>query len=62
MTKAQLNKEFLYHASLAPFKAMLKENIISKEDIRVIDTILRVQYTPIFVDNTYQLPLDNEEK
>lgn len=62
MTKEQLNKEFLYHASLSPFKGMLKEGIISEEDFRVIDTILRAQYTPIFVDNSYQLPLDNEEK
>ena len=62
MTKEQLNKEFLYHASLSPFKAILREGIISEEDFRVIDTILRVQYTPIFVDNSYQIALDNEEK
>lgn len=62
MTKVQLNKEFLYHASLSPFKEMLKEGIISKKDFRVIDTILRTQYTPIFVDNSYQIALDNEEK
>ena len=60
MTKEQLNKEFLYHASLSPFKAILREGIISEDDFRVIDTILRVKYTPIFVDNSYQLPLDNE--
>jgi len=62
MTKERLNKEFLYQASLSPFKAMLKEGIISGEDYRAIDTILSMQYTPIFVDKSYQKPLDNEEK
>lgn len=62
MTKERLNKEMLYHASLSPFKMMLKENIISKEDYQVIDASLRVQYSPIFVEKSYQIPLDNEEE
>lgn len=59
MTKERMNMELLYQASLSPFKAMLKDNVISKEDYRAIDRILRVKYTPIFVENSYQKPLDN---
>lgn len=59
MTKEQLNKEMLYHASLSPFWAMLNSGMISADDYLAIDTILRVQYSPIFVAESYQIPLDN---
>lgn len=62
MTKEQFHKEMLYHASLSPFKAMLKNGIISGDDYRVIDTILRTQYSPIFVDKSYQISLDNKRE
>jgi hypothetical protein len=62
MTKERLNKELLYQASLSPFKAMLGDGVISEEDYRVIDTILRMQYSPIFVEKSYQIPLDNTEE
>lgn len=62
MTKERLNKELLYQASLSPFKLMLGDGIISEEDYRIIDTILRGQYCPIFVEKSYQIPLDNKEK
>lgn len=62
MTKERLNKEILYQASLSPFKALLGNDIISEEDYRVIDTILRAQYSPIFVEESYQIPLDNTEE
>jgi hypothetical protein len=61
MTKEQFHKEMLYHASLSPFKAMLENGIISGDDYRVIDTIMRVKYSPIFVEKSYQIPLDNTE-
>ena len=60
MTKERMNKEFFYQASLSPFKVMLKENVISEEDYRVIDTILRTKYSPIFVEKSYQIQLDNK--
>ena len=58
MTKEQFHKEMLYHASLSPFKAMLENGIISGDDYRVIDTIMRVKYSPIFVEKSYQISLD----
>ena len=62
MTKEQFHKEMLYHASLSPFKAMLKNGIISGDDYRVIDTIMRVKYSPIFVEKSYQISLDNKRE
>lgn len=62
MTKEQMSKELLYHASLSPFKVMLKDGVISEEDYRAIDTILRAQYSPIFVNKSYQILLDNAEE
>lgn len=62
MTKERLNKEMLYQASLSPFKAMLLNGVISEEDYRVIDTILRGKYSPIFVRESYQIVLDNTER
>ena len=60
MKKEQFYKEMLYHASLSPFKAMLKNGIISGDDYRVIDTIMRVKYSPLFVEKSYQILLDNK--
>ena len=62
MKKEQFHKEILYHASLSPFKSMLENGIISVDDFRVIDTILRVKYSPIFVAVTYQIQLDNNQE
>ena len=62
MTKEQFHKEMLYHSSLSPFKAMLENGIISGDDYRVIDTILRVKYSPLFVEKSYQIPLDNKRE
>lgn len=62
MKKEQFHKEMLYHASLSPFKAMLENGIISEVDYRVIDTIMREKYSPIFVEKSYQIPLDNKRE
>lgn len=62
MKKERLNKEMLYHASLSPFKAMLRKGVISENDYRVIDTVLRLKYSPIFVAVTYQIQLDNNQE
>ena len=62
MKKEQFHKEMLYHASLSPFKAMLKNGVISEDDYWVIDTILRKQYSPIFVAKSYQISLDNKRE
>lgn len=62
MKKEQFHKEMLYHASISPFKAMLENGIISGGDYRVIDTIMRVKYSPIFVEKSYQIPLDNKRE
>ena len=62
MKKEQFHKEMLYHTSLSPFKAMLKNGIISGDDYRVIDTIMRVKYSPIFVEKSYQTSLDNKRE
>lgn len=62
MTNAQINSEILYHASISPFKRMLAEGIISNEDYRLIDTILRAKYRPIFVADIIAKSLDNQAK
>ena len=62
MKKEQFHKEMLYHASLSPFKAMLKNGIISGDDYRVIDTIMRAKYSPLFVEKSYQISLDSKRE
>lgn len=62
MKREQFHKEMLYHASLSPFKAMLENDTISEEDYRVIDTIMRVKYSPLFVEKSYQISLDNKRE
>ena len=49
MTKEQMAKEIKYQASIAPFRLMLKNEQISIEDYRAIDTILTEKYCPIFI-------------
>jgi hypothetical protein len=49
MTESQMKKEIMYHVSVAPFKKMLNNKVISFEDYSKIDTILRQKYCPIFV-------------
>lgn len=50
MMKEQINREILYHASLAPFRRLLMEGHISLSDYIKVDTILAQKYQPIFVD------------
>ncbi len=61
MTKERLDRELLYHASLSPFNCMLSEGLISEDDYRAIDTIIRAKYSPIFVCNSFRIQLDNKE-
>ena len=51
MNETQLENEILFHASIAPFRQMHEEGIISDEDLSVVYTILAQEYTPIFVGN-----------
>ena len=48
VTTERLSKEILYHTSLAPFRKMLSEGLITSEDYAAIDTILHDKYRPIF--------------
>lgn len=58
MTVECLSKEILYHASLAPFRQMLSEGLITAEDYAAIDTILNNKYRPIFGSNISENVLD----
>ena len=58
MTVECLSKEILYHASLAPFRQMLSDGLITAEDYASIDTILNNKYRPIFGSNTSEDTLD----
>lgn len=51
MTKEQFKNELDYQASIAPFRTMLKQRIITPQDYAIIDTILIRKYSPIFVGN-----------
>ena len=51
MTAECLSNEMLYHASLAPFKKMRDDGIITAEDFATIDTILSDKYAPLFGSN-----------
>ena len=62
MKKKQFHKEMLYHASLSHFKAMLKNGIIYGDDYRVIDTIMRAKYSPLFAEKSCQISLDNKRE
>lgn len=50
MTEAQMKKEIIYRVSIAPFKKMLENKVISIKDYSKIDTILCRKYCPIFVE------------
>ena len=58
VTTERLSKEILYHTSLAPFREMLSEGLITSEDYAVIDTILHDKYRPIFGSNISENTLD----
>ena len=58
MTTERLSKEILYHTSLAPFRKMLSEGLITAEDYASIDTILNNKYRPIFGSNISEDTLD----
>lgn len=58
MTTECLSKEIIYHASLAPFKEMLSEGLVTAEDYAAIDTILHDKYRPIFGSNISENILD----
>ena len=49
MTAEQMKAEVLYQKSVAPFVQMEKDGVISRDDLRVIVTILAEKYRPIFV-------------
>ncbi len=59
MTNEQLKSEIFYQASISPFRTMVENAVITREDYAVIDTILREKYSPIFVGFISQNPLDN---
>lgn len=58
VTTERLSKEILYHTSLAPFRKMLPEGLITSEDYAAIDTILHDKYRPIFGSNISENTLD----
>ena len=49
MTKEQMRAEILYQASVATFVRMENEGLITREDLRVIVTVLARKYSPVFV-------------
>ncbi len=51
MTREQFDNEVMFQASIAPFKSMLREGIITAEEYTKIFTILDEEYHPIFVGN-----------
>lgn len=52
MTKEQMAAETKYQASIAPFRLMLNDGVISAEDYQTIDTILTDKYCPLFIQYT----------
>lgn len=46
MTNEQFEREKNYQASISIVKSMFKQEIISKEDFRKIDTVLLQKYSP----------------
>ena len=48
MTAQQFENEILFQASIAPFREMNRNGIITDEDLEKICTILTNQYAPIF--------------
>jgi len=62
MTDKQQRSEILYQASIAPFKAMLRNGVITAADYGIIDILLCQKYSPIFVDIINDKVLDNNAK
>lgn len=58
MRSDQLSTEMLYHASLSPFKKLAVDGHISNEDLLIIDKTLRAKFSPIFIENMKEKPLD----
>ena len=58
MMSEQLSTEMLYHTSLSPFKKLAADGLISNEDLRTIDAILRAKYSPVFVEKHIEIQLD----
>ena len=52
VTKEQMAAETKYQASIAPFRLMLNDGVISAEDYQTIDTILTDKYCPLFIQYT----------
>ena len=48
MTSEQLEREKHYQAAMSLAKTMLAEGILTLDDMRVIDTMLRVKYRLLF--------------
>ena len=48
MTSEQFEREKHYQAAMSLAKTMLAEGILTLDDIRVIDTMLRAKYNPLF--------------
>ena len=51
VTREQFDNEIMYQASIAPYRKMANEGIISAEEYTKICTILSEKYQPIFVGN-----------
>lgn len=47
MSNEQFEREMLYQASMNLFRAMLKKELISKEQYAVIDTKMLAKYKPL---------------
>ena len=58
MTTDQLQGELEYHASLAPFKTLLENGVITEEDFAAVTSILYKEYRPVFVDIMPQNQVD----
>ena len=48
MTAEQFEREKHYQAAMSLSKTMLAEGVLTPDDIRVIDTMLRAEYRPLF--------------
>lgn len=58
MMSERLSAEMLYHASLSPFKKLAADELIPKEDLLIVDALLRAKYSPIFVEKHIEIQLD----
>ena len=58
MTAQRQKDEVMFQASIAPFKMMLREGIITGEEYGKIHTILDDKYHPIFIENMPEIQVD----